>query len=454
MGAPQRSAELLEPFVEKMNQANVPHSTILQFIEHFSALQSGHTGHIREADLSPVGELPRLVDLNPTTIPDADLYRKVVVIKLNGGLGTSMGMTHAKSLLTIKENYNFLDIITRQILHQRKTLNIELPLLLLNSKRTRQDSLDAIKQYDQLPVEGLPIEIVQPEIPKVMAEDLSPAKWPIDAQHEWCPPGHGNLFASMWHIGTLQNLLNQGFRYAFVSNADNLGAVLDPQILAHIIDTKATFLMEVAKRTPAMKKGGHLARLSNGQLILREVAQCAEADLPDFQNTKKHGYFNTNNIWVDLKALAELLDASGGLLSLPLIRNQKTLNPNDPSTPPVYHLECAMGAAIERFPDAVALEVPGRRFAPVKTCNDLLVVRSNAYMIDENWCLVPSNERVGQVLTVDMDKRYFKTVQQLESRFPDGPPSLKNCTNLTIQGDMQFPGPPIFEGQAKFEAED
>ncbi len=106
-------------------------------------------------------------------------------------------------------------------------------------------------------------------------------------------------------------------------------------------------------------------------MILREVAQCPDADIPEFQNISKHRYFNTNTLWIRLDALKEILDANGGVLPLPMIRNSKTLNPRDPESAPVYQLETAMGAGIECFPGARAVNVPRSRFFPVKPTSAL-----------------------------------------------------------------------------------
>ena len=99
----------------------------------------------------------------------------------------------------------------------------------------------------------------------------------------------------------LEALLEQGFRYAFISNADNLGAKLDPRIVAHLADREIPFLMEVVEGTEADRKGGHIAqRRSDGQLVLRETAQTPPEDEASFRDFRHWRYYNTNNLWVDL----------------------------------------------------------------------------------------------------------------------------------------------------------
>ena len=179
-------------------------------------------------------------------------------------------------------------------------------------------------------------------------------------------------------------MLGAGYRYAFVSNADNLGAVIEPAILGYLVENRLPFMMEAADRTIADRKGGHVGRLLNGQLILRESAQCPAEEMADFQDIRRHRYFNTNNLWLDLVALKDLLAARGHILGLPMIVNRKTVDPRDSASTPVYQLETAMGSAIGVFPGARAIRVPRSRFAPVKTTDDLLAVRSDAYVLTED----------------------------------------------------------------------
>jgi UDP-N-acetylglucosamine pyrophosphorylase len=123
---------------------------------------------------------------------------------------------------------------------------------------------------------------------------------------------------------------------------------------------------------------------ADSQLILRESAQCAKADEASFQNINLHKYFNTNNLWVRLDLLRELMRQKGGFVPLPTILNSKTVDPQSDSSAAVFQLETAMGAAIECFDRAIAVCVTRERFAPVKKCSDLLLLRSDAYIVDPN----------------------------------------------------------------------
>jgi UTP--glucose-1-phosphate uridylyltransferase len=245
----------------------------------------------------------------------------------------------------------------------------------------------------------------------------------------------------------LNSLVEAGYEYAFVSNADNLGAVVSLPILGYFAQNRLPFMMEVADRTEADKKGGHLASLPNGKLLLRESAQCPREDLDSFQDIRRHKYFNTNNLWINLAALKTVMQEKNNVLGLPMIRNVKTVDPRDSATTPVYQLETAMGSAIAVFDGAGAVRVPRTRFAPVKTTNDLLAVRSDAYVLTNDFRVVPNPNRTqGQVL-VDLDPTYYKLVDNLEARFLHGAPSLLNCQRLSITGDISFGRNVTVQGQ-------
>ena len=210
---------------------------------------------------------------------------------------------------------------------------------------------------------------------------------PADREKEWCPPGHGDIYTALVTSNMLELLLSEGYEYAFVSNSDNLGAELDLQILGYFAANRVPFLMEVADRTPADRKGGHLAQRPDGQLILRESAQCPPDEEAEFQDIKRYRYFNTNNLWINLRSLEHRLEEHQGVMPLPLIRNEKPVDPPNPETPRVYQLETAMGAAIAVFEGAQAMRVPRSRFAPVKKNSDLLVIMSDAYRLGEDYRL-------------------------------------------------------------------
>lgn len=439
------------PFAEKMRADGLSESAVRAFEGNFRALERNETGLIPESDLAPVTELPVAETLPvPSAAQLLPLLQKTVVIKLNGGLGTGMGLEKAKSLLTVREGLSFLDLIARQILHLREEAGGSgVPaFLLMNSFSTSGDTRNFLAGYPAL---GAPqdLEFIQNRVPKINTADLTPLSWPSNPEMEWCPPGHGDLYASLAGGGWLDKLLAEGILYAFVSNSDNLGATLDPALLAWFAQSGAPFLMEVTRRTAADKKGGHLAlRPRDGRLILRESAQCPDEDTEAFQDIAKHRYFNTNNLWIRLDRLKETLDANGGLIPLPMIRNAKTADPRDKKSPPVFQLETAMGAAIESFPGATAIEVSRKRFAPVKTTADLLVIRSNACRLTPDFRLELAPARNGVPPEVDLDSNHYKLVDGVESLLANGIPDLLNCNKLTVKGPLRFAPEVVIHGDA------
>jgi UTP--glucose-1-phosphate uridylyltransferase len=360
-----------------------------------------------------------------------------VVLKLNGGLGTSMGMTRAKSLIEAKDGLTFLDVIARQVLALRSRAGADVPLVLMNSFYTRDDSLEALSSHPELK-SGVPADFVQHKEPKLLVDDLSPVSWPDDPSLEWCPPGHGDLYTALLTSGMLDALLEGGFRYAFISNSDNLAAVLEPRVLAWIAREELPFVMEVTDRTEADRKGGHIAARPGGGYLLRETAQTPEEDLDALQDIGRHRYVNTNNLWVDLSALRDLLRARDGVLGLPLIVNRKTVDPGDKSTPGVFQLETAMGAAVGVFDGARPLRVPRRRFSPVKTTEDLLALRSDAYVLGEGSRIELDPRRDGRPPVIDLDDEHYKKLADFDARFGAGAPSLVDCERLAVSGDVSF----------------
>ena len=212
---------------------------------------------------------------------------------------------------------------------------------------------------------------------------------------------------------------------------------LDPALLGLVVTRGLPFLMEVTPRTEADKKGGHLARARDGRLVLREAAQCHPDDAPAFQDWRRHRFFNTNNLWVDLAAVAALLDARDDHLGLPLIRNKKPLDPTDPASPPVYQLETAMGAALEVFPGADAVRVGRDRFAPVKTTSDLLALASDAFALTADGHLALAPGAAAPPL-VHLDPAHYGHIGDLQARIPHGAPSLRACRRLVVRGDVRF----------------
>ncbi len=439
----------LQQAQDKMRAAGVASEAIDVFSHYYRELESGATGMIPEDAIDPVADPPLIDDAEFSEDEQRAAFGKTVIIKLNGGLGTSMGMDKAKSLLPVRDGHSFLDLIVEQVRAARKQHDVALPLVFMDSFRTSKDTLSALSRYEDLGVEGLDLDFLQNQEPKLLAEDLTPVEWPADPSLEWCPPGHGDLYTALSASGVLDRMLGLGYRYASVSNSDNLGAAPNAKIAAWFAASGAPYAAELCRRTPADLKGGHLAiRKSDGRLIQRETAQTPKEDMHYFTDESRHPYFHTNNLWFDLEVLAATLKEKHSVLGLPLIRNEKTVDPADPSSPAVIQLESAMGAAVAVFPGALALGVGRDRFLPVKTTNDLLLLRSDVYDVGADGTL---SKMADPVPLVDLDPAHFKTIGAFQQRFADGAPSLKKASSLTVKGDWTFESGVVVEGAAELE---
>lgn len=435
---------------DKMRTAGVSDAAVEVFSHYYRQLESGAGGLIPEDSIEPLTEIATVdgIEVDDQTAHDA--FARTVFIKLNGGLGTSMGLDRAKNLLPVRDGLNFLDIIVKQTLAAREQHGVRLPLLLMNSFRTREDSLAVLANYPELAVDDLPLDFLQNQEPKLLADSLGPVEWPADPSLEWCPPGHGDLYTALEGSGILDQLLAAGFRYATVSNGDNLGASPDPRIAGWFAQSGAPYAAELCVRTVNDKKGGHVAiRKADGQLVLRETAQTAPEEMQFFTDEHRHRYFNTNNLWLDLQAVRDVLTEKNSVLGLPLIRNEKTVDPSDASSPKVIQIESAMGAAIEVFEGATAICVGRDRFVPVKTTNELLLLRSDLYQLDELGRLVAQTSSTPEVSL----GKPFKLVQDFERRIPE-PPSLVEAQLLKVDGDVTFGRGVVVKGRVEVLADE
>ncbi len=437
---------MLNMFVKQMKSNAIPESVIRTFSAYYQKLEQGEKGLISKNQIQPPSPKNLINYEEVAQFRNQKLLRNIVVIKLNGGLGTSMGLSSAKSLLPVKGNMNFLDIITRQVLSLRASSGYEVLLMFMNSYSTETDTLNYLGKYPDLLRQKLPISFLQNRFPRIRQEDLKPYENP-DPAKLWNPPGHGDIYAALSASGLLDKLIDQGYRYAFVSNSDNLGATVDTGIPAYMENSGIHFLMEVCHRSEVDKKGGHLSEDREGHLLLREIAQCPPEELDEFQNIEYYKYFNTNNLWIDLKALQWNLIAGEGMMILPLIINPKVVDGT-----PVYQLETAMGAAIGVFNRTKGLIVPRQRFAPVKKNNDLLAIWSDAYELNDQYQVV-LRRGLTSAPVIELDERYYGTIDQLLERFRQGVPSLVSCTRLSIEGDISFGDEVICEGNVQLRAE-
>ena len=319
----------------RMREAGVPELAVSVFRRFHGMLRSQATGTVHEADVDPLTDVEHLDRVRPAAAEASEALARTVVVKLNGGLGTSMGIAGPKSALPVRDGLTFLDIMARQVLALRRRHGVGTPLLLMNSFRTQEESLRGLAAYPDLAVDGLPLDFVQNKEPKLRVDDLGPVDWPDDPELEWCPPGHGDVYVALQTSGLLDALRERGYRHAFLSNADNLGATCDGAVPAWMARDGIPYVTEVCARTRNDRKGGHLVvRRSDGRLVLRDSAMVAEGEDHFFQDTERHPWFHANNLWVDLDALAARLAERDGDLGLPIIVNRKTVDPTRADSTP------------------------------------------------------------------------------------------------------------------------
>ena len=436
-------SDVFEHSAEKMKAHGMSDTAVAQFKRLYDVWRTEEASSwIREDSVEPLTGVPSFHDVYKTIDHDkaVDAFAKTAFLKLNGGLGTSMGLECAKSLLPVRRHkakqMRFIDIIIGQVVTARTRLNVRLPLTLMNSFRTSEDTMKVLKANRRFTQDDVPMEIIQHVEPKIVAETGEPAEFPDNPDLEWCPPGHGDLYSTIWESGLLDILEEQGFKYLFISNSDNLGARPSRTLAQHFENTGAPFMVEVATRTYADRKGGHIVRdKATGRLLLREMSQVHDADKAAAQDIAKHPYFNTNSIWVRIDALKAKLAEYDGVLPLPVIRNFKTVDPTDANTQKVVQLETAMGAAISLFDGAICVQVDRMRFLPVKTTNDLFIMRSDRFHLTDSYEMEDGNYIFPNV---DLDPRYYKNINDFNERFPYSVPSLAAANSVTVRGDWTF----------------
>lgn len=435
--------DVFELSAAKMRERGMSEVAIAQFRHLYEVWRTEEASSwIREDAVEPLTGVPSFHDVYKTIDHDkaVDAFAKTAFLKLNGGLGTSMGLECAKSLLPVRRHkakqMRFIDIIIGQVLTARARLGVPLPLTLMNSFRTSQDTMRVLRHNRKFHQDDVPMEIVQHQEPKIVEATGEPVSWPAAPDLEWCPPGHGDLYSTIWESGLLDALERNGFEYLFISNSDNLGARPSRTLAQHFENTGAPFMIEVATRTYADRKGGHIVRdKATGRLMLREMSQVHPDDKRAAQDIDKHPYFNTNSIWVRVDALKAMLARYDGVLPLPVIRNHKTVDPTDPDSTKVVQLETAMGAAIGLFEGAICVQVDRMRFLPVKTTDDLFIMRSDRFHLTDSYEMEDGNYIFPNV---DLDPRFYRNINDFNERFPYSIPSLAAANSVTINGDWTF----------------
>lgn len=357
-----------------------------------------------------------------------DLLSKLAILKLNGGLGTTMGCVGPKSAIEVRDGLTFLDLTVRQIEFLNDTYKVKVPLILMNSFNTDDETRRIINKYTGHGLDLMTFN--QSKFPRIIKDSMTPVPQSWDADiSQWYPPGHGDVYEALDNSGLLDELLVQGKEYIFISNVDNLGATFDAAILEHMVATGAEFIMEVTDKTKADIKGGTLIDYE-GTVRLLEVAQVPSEHTDDFKSIKKFKIFNTNNLWVSLPAIRRNLDHQN--LNMEIIVNTKTMENGEK----IIQLETAVGAAIKHFKGGHGVNVPRSRFLPVKSTSDLFLITSDLYALSHGELNMNPKRQFGGVPVVKLGD-HFKKVAHFLSRFA-GPPHILELDHLSVTGDVTF----------------
>jgi UTP--glucose-1-phosphate uridylyltransferase len=420
-------------FVDTMAQVGAREEVIELFCEQYERYRAGETGKLPWSQI----EEPRPDEIIDTALLGRGEYEpagqalldRLACIKLNGGLGTTMALERAKSLISVRDGCSFLGLVIEQISILRRRYGCRTPLVLMNSGRTRADCLPALHARG-FTNEDVELDFLQHEVPRIDRSTNLPLRF-AEVSESWAPAGHGDIYLALRTSGMLQRLLDTGYRWAYVSNMDNLAATVDPVLLGFLDQNNYDFAMEVTDKTAADIKGGTLIHY-RGRPMLLERSQVEAGHLSDFEDLNRFSVFNTNSLWWRIDTLSSLLD--GGGLGLPLIVNPKRIGETD-----LVQLETAMGAAIARFARSVGVRVPRQRFAPVKDTSDLLGIRSDAYVVDDRGGIRLSAQRTADwgPPRIALDGHFYAPLDRFERRFA-GPLGLKNCRSLRVMGDVRF----------------
>ena len=366
------------------------------------------------------------------------LLSKLVVGKLNGGLGTSMGCVGPKSLVMVRDNKSFLDLILEQIVDLNEQWGQKIPLLLMNSFYTHAETQ---AHLSTLSFSSEIMGFQQSKFPRLHSQSMSPLSPDEMGDQAFYPPGHGDFYQCFWQQGFLQKLLDAGREILFISNADNLGAVVDPVILNFMDERNIPFLMEMTPKTPADVKGGTLYQ-QGGNLKLLEIARVPDDKIDEFCDQKKFKVFNTNNIWINLRALKVKLEK--GPLALSVLVNHKNVGGT-----PAIQLETAIGSGLECFEGSVGLTVSRERFLPVKKTDDLLLVRSNLFTMNQGKLLRNPERKSHHLPTIKLGD-HLQNIDNFENSFPIIP-NLIDLDELIINGDVRFSGSACLKGRVCLE---
>jgi len=396
----------------------------------------------------------------PEDIPT--FLSQLIVIKLNGGRGLSLGLEHSKSRLVVSNDMTFMDIVVRQIEYLNDLYKVSIPLLLMNSFVTHEDSVKLTKKYENRNIKIYHFK--QSRFPRMRKDTLNPCCSDGKAIHpqEWNPPGSGDVFRSLKRSGYLDKFMKEGKKFAFISNVENIGGIpgrVDFKLLNLMKHSENDFLLEVCERISTDHQGGILChesvlpsnenenpnsakerdpKESRERLGLLELSQ-VPVDKQSLFSAKKYKYWNTNSIWIRLDALDEKLKTHS--LNLGII-----LKAVQTGSHGIVQFESPAATSIQSFSKAKLIVVPRYRYWDIKSTAALFLLQSNLYNVDPHTCRVALNE-TRQFDTIPLVRfgdtfRKFKDYIRRFKQIPD----ITELDHLTVSGDVFFGSGVVLKG--------
>ncbi|CAN1226243.1 UTP--glucose-1-phosphate uridylyltransferase [Linum grandiflorum] len=243
---------------------------------------------------------------------------KLVVVKLNSTLGTAVGFNGPKSMIDVRDGVTSLDLLVNQIQNLNQKYGSDIPLVLINSARTHDDTSKVLEQYSTSNIDILPVQ---------QGQQLGESPDVLENENKLYASDQAAALRSLIDSGALDVLLAKGKEYVLVVSPDNSAVAVDAKILNHLITNKIVLCME-----------------------LGEIAED-----PSAHSMEKFKFISTKTLWLSLNAIKRLADTN-------------SLKVDNVSTS-------------ELFDKAVGINVPQSRFLQLNTTSDLLLVKSDLYAV-------------------------------------------------------------------------
>lgn len=375
--------------------------------------ETGQSSSVCEKDEVILVAYDNLAPLSQDIRKTKEMLDKLVVVKFNGALGTSMGFNGPKSLIEIQEGVTLLDLVNQRIESLNAYYGCKVPLLLVNTNETHNATLKMLKKYS-----GSNLDIHS------FVQDQQPELQSLDG-----PSDPGTAFLSLVNRATLDQLVSQGKEYALVVDTDNACALIDPKILNHLIQNNVEYCMEV---TPATSTFSRTSLLSSqeGKFKLANIAQSASKHC-----TRKFKFTDTRSVWVNLKAAKRLLETDA--MTTEKFSMSESADADDK--------ESAAGSAIQLFGERIGVNVPQHRYLPVNSTSDLLVLWSDVYTYDKG--ILTQNRSRNPSINLGPE---FEKVDDFEKRFKSIP-SIVGLESLKVTGDVWFGSGVTLKGRVTIE---